>query len=227
MKSSNATRLTLTLIGLAVAGVLSAQSEPTDFPNKRTQPATCDDFNWHADMLRDHPRVVDACQEAVNAEGETWARLAARFVKVQPDGLVVFSVRDKRDREIDEVAMEPAPGQVAYINDRATEFDKLTSTDSLSLYVPEGQYGYATRPAVATERFVRVAPPIAQTPPPPPPPPEPVYAAPSERAPAIAMNDRDTMPARLPDTAGLLPWFALGGSLLLFAALTLALRRKL
>ncbi len=224
MKNSNVTRFTLTLIGLAVAGVLSAQQTPTDFPVKRTQPATCDDFMWHADMLRDHPRVVDACQEAVNAEGETWARLAARFVKVQPDGLVVFSVRDKRDREIDEVAMEPAPGQVAYINDRATEFDKLASTDRLNLYVPEGEYGYATRPAVVTERFVRVAPPIARTPPPPP---APVYAAPAAPAPALAMNDRSTMPARLPSTAGVLPWFALGGSLLLFAALTMALRRKL
>lgn len=224
MKNSNFARFAMTLIGLAVAGVLSAQQGPTDFPNKRTQPATCDDFNWHVDMLRDHPRVVDACQEAVNAEGETWARLSARFVKVQADGLVVFSVRDKRDREIDEVTMEPAPGQVAYINDRATDFADLSSTDNLNLYVPEGEYGYATRPAVATERFVRVVPRAA---PAPTPAAQPAYVAPPEPETSLAMNDQRDLPARLPTTAGTLPWFAFGGAVLLFAALTMGLRRKL
>lgn len=222
MKSSTVKRVTLTVLGLAVAGIVSAQTTPTDFPTERAKPATCDDFNWNADMTREHPRVVDACQEAVTAEGETWARLNARFVKVQSDGNVVFSIRDKRDRAIEEVTMEPAPGQVAYINDRATEFAKLSSTDNINLYVPEGQYGYATQPGVQKERFVRVVP-IAAVPAEPAP--EPVAAETEVRQDEIAMND--TPPPRLPTTAGMLPWLAFGGGILLFVALTMGLRRKL
>lgn len=220
MKPMHATRLTLGLLGLAIAGALSAQETTTDFPSERSKPATCEDFGWNADMTRDHPRVVDACQETVSADGNTWARLAARFVKVDNDGMVVFTIRDKRDRVVEQVTMEPGPGQVAYINDRATEFDKLTATDSLNLYVPEGEYGYATQP-VPKQRFVRVAPVVAIEPAPMV---DEEVAEPPQRQ--VAMAD-DRPPAMLPQTASLLPWALFGGGLLLFAALTLRLRRKL
>lgn len=221
MKTSNATRFTLCLLGLAIAGAVTAQAPPTDFPAERTQPSTCEDFGWNADMTRDHPRVIDACQEVVQAEGITWARLDARFVKVKSDDTVVFSIRDKRDRLIDEVTMEPAPNQVAYINDRATEFDKLTSTDAINLYVPEGEYGYATQP-VPTQRFVRVVPVVAVDPPA-----APVVeetAAPAQEA---MVADNEPAPAMLPKTASMLPWALFAGGLLLFAALSLRLQRKL
>ncbi len=220
MKILNATRFTLTLLGLAVAGSMAAQQSPTDFPAERTAPATCDDFRWNADMTREHPRVVDACQEAVDAEGTIWARLSARFVKVDSDGMVIFTIRDKRDRVIEEVMLEPAPGQVAYINDRATEFAKLTATDSINLYVPEGEYGYATQPA-PKQRFTRLAP---MTSSPPANEDEPIEEPATQY---VASADDRPLPSRLPGTAGLLPWAAFGGGILLFAALTVSLRRKL
>lgn len=220
MKTLRVTRLTLSLLALAIAGAVTAQQPATDFPTERTKPASCDDFKWNADMTREHPRVIDACQEAVTADGSTWARLSARFVKVQSDGLVVFSVRDKNDRIIEQVTMEPAPDQVAYIDDRATEFGNLRDTDSINLYVPEGEYGYATKP-VSQARFVRVVPVAA------------VATAPTESEPveppmqAVAMADEQPLPSRLPATASLLPWAAVTGALLMFGGLTMRLRRKL
>lgn len=223
MKTSNATRFTLCLLGLAIAGAVSAQTPATDFPAERTKPATCEDFGWNADMTRDHPRVIDACQEVVQAEGITWARLDARFVKVTGDDTVVFSIRDKRDRQVDEVTMEPAPNQVAYINDRATEFDKLSTTDAINLYVPEGEYGYATQP-VPAQRFVRVVPVVAVDPPAAPVVEEQVVAAPPQED---MVADNEPAPSMLPATAGMLPWALFAGGLLLFAAFSLRLQRKL
>jgi len=173
-------------------------------------------------MTRDYPRVVDACQEAVSQDGTTWARLAARFVRVQTDGLVVFSIRDKNDRAIEQISMEPKPGQVAYINDRATEFGKLRSTDTINLYVPEGEYGYATRP-LAQERFTRVTPVAAATQAPPPA----TYTKPEPDPAPVAVAYQEPTPARLPQTASLLPWAGFGGGLMLFGALSLGLRRKM
>jgi len=220
MKTLKATRLTLSLLGLAIAGAVAAQQPSTDFPTERTKPASCDDFKWNVDMTREHPRVIDACQEAVTADGSTWARLAARFVRVQSDGQVVFSVRDKNDRVIEQVTMEPAPGQVAYIDDRATEFNRLSTTDNINLYVPEGEYGYATQP-VAKARFARVLPVVAATAPSA----ESAPAAPPVRA--VAMASEQPLPSRLPATASLLPWLAFTGVLLMFGGLTMRLRRKL
>jgi hypothetical protein len=227
MKTTTATRFMLCLLSLAIAGAVSAQAPATDFPTERTKPATCEDFGWNADMTRDHPRVIDACQEVVQAEGATWARLDARFVKVKGDDTVVFSIRDKRDRLVDEVTMEPAPGQVAYINDRATEFDKLSTTDAINLYVPEGEYGYATQP-VPTQRFVRVVPVVAVDPPAAPvveeQDDEVAIAAPRRE---VMVADNEPAPAMLPKTAGMLPWALFAGGLLLFAAFSLRLQRKM
>jgi len=224
MKYSNATRFTFSMLGLAIAGIVTAQQPPTDFPATRTKPATCEDFRWNAEMTREHPRVIEACQETVDAEGSTWARLEARFVRVQSDGQVVFSIRDKNARVIEEVTVQPSPGQVAYIDDRATEFKDLSATDRINLYVVEGQYGWSTRPGVTTQRFTRVATTTtastendAEA--------YDEVEAPPERY--VASSDPQRMNSRLPDTAGVLPWAALTGTLFLIGGLTLSLRRKL
>lgn len=223
MQRKTEIRFTATLLSLAVAGAALAQQPPTDFPTERVRPSTCQDFQWNADMLRDHPRVVDACQEVVRAEGDHWARLSAKFVGIDSDGLVTFRVHDSRDRFVEEVTMQPAPGQVAYINDQATPFNRLRTTDQVNLYAPEGRYGFATQAGVPQEQVaIRRAPPAQrewQTQPEP-------QQAPMERSqPQVAYRDE---PARmLPRTAGELPMFALAGLLSLFGGLALSLRRLL
>ncbi len=220
MKILNTTRFTLCLLGLAIAGSLSAQEPPTDFPAESTEPSTCENFDWNVDMTREHPRVVDACQETVQAEGELWARLDARFVMVKDDGTVKFNVLDEHARVIDEVTIEPAPDQVAYINGRATEFEKLKSTDALNLYVPEGEYGYATQPA-PKQRFVRVVPAVAVAPSAPP-----VIQEVDEPPQEVLVADNERVPAMLPATASLMPWAAFAGALMLFVAFSMRLGRK-
>jgi hypothetical protein len=168
-------------------------------------------------MQQYHPSLVTACKEVIVVNGETWARFTAKLVRVEPNGTVVFSVRDKRDRSIEEVLLVPAPGQVAYINNRPTPFRQLRNTDTISLYVPEGQYAFATRPGVPSEQLAKEIIPEDS----------PLAAS---RVPVTATETtvarRDTSPAMLlPTTAGPLPWLALCGFLSLLGGLSLKLRR--
>lgn len=216
--------LATALIASAIAGATSAQ-EP-EFPNEKTKPASCEDFRWNDDMTRDHPRVKDACQETVLTDGLIWARLEARFVRVRSDGMVVFSIRGKNNRVVEDVMMEPAPDQVAFIDNRATEFRNLRTSDVLNLYVPEGEYGWVTQPVATTPRFKRAiiveadqadAPSsevMAETPP---------RAAPE---PAMVMADNRPLPSRLPTTAGNSYWLLLIGGLLTMCGIGATVRRQ-
>jgi hypothetical protein len=229
MNSPKLIAATAMLMGVAVAGAASAQEQA--FPTERSQPATCAEVKWNADMLRRHPTMINACREVVIVDNATWARFDAKFVRVEPDGQVIFSVRDQGDRSIEEVRLTPAEGQVAYIDNRATPFRQLKTTDAISLYVPEGEYGFATRPGVPRAQLAVVAP-VTTAPAP----------APATRAPAgsttvaptpMVAQSSDTRSARiastpavLPQTAGPLPWLALGGLLSMLGGLGLTMRRR-
>lgn len=209
------TTMTAAVLGLTLASSAVAQ-QPTNLPKERTSAGSCADVDWNKDMLVHHPALVDACQEVIIVEGETWARFAAKFVRIDPNGDVIFSVRDKRDRSIEEVTLNPTPGQVAYIEDRATPFSSLRTTDRISLYVPEGQYGFATQPAPKA-RLAKVVVPADTT------------RTAATKAPVVtsetALAQRDTRRAVLPATAGPLPWLALVGFLSMLGGLGLTLRR--
>lgn len=214
---------TTSILALTIAGATVAQ-EP-DFPTEKTKPSTCEDFRWNDDMTRDHPRVIDACQETVLADGVAWARLEARFVRVRNDGMVMFTIRGKGDRIIEQVMMEPAAGQVAFIDNRATEFRNLRTSDALNLYVPEGEYGWVTQPVAVTPRFTRVMAVSADE----------VDESSSEviadstpetaPPPAMVMADNRPLPSRLPVTAGNTYWLALIGGLLVLCGIGATARR--
>lgn len=212
MKNLNFVCATAMLLGVAIAGAAGAQEQ--QFPAERSQPKTCDAIKWNADMLRAHPGLIDACREVIVTDSGTWARFQAKFVRVEPDGLVIFSVRDRTDRSLEQVRLMPAAGQVAYLDDRPVPFRQLRTTDSVNLYVPEGQYGFATRPAGPPEKLAVVVP-AATTP---------TATAPVAQPPMMAQQA--SLPAALPKTAGPLPWVALGGLLSLLTGLGLTLRRS-
>ncbi|MBK8287095.1 MAG: hypothetical protein IPK97_20770 [Ahniella sp.] len=229
MKTQKTLAFTTCLLALAIAGATQAQQP--DFPNERTKPSTCEDFRWNNDMTRDHPRVIDACQETVIADGVVWARLEARFVRVRNDGMVVFSMRGRGDRIIEQMMMEPADGQVAYINDRATEFRNLRASDTLNLYVAEGEYGWATQPVATTARFSRVtAVPADEMEEPAP---EVVDQGEQEVVTRdvtpprkeMVMADNRPLPSRLPVTAGNSYWLALIGGFLVLCGMGVSARR--
>ncbi|MDT8319468.1 MAG: hypothetical protein RQ826_02965 [Xanthomonadales bacterium] len=208
------------MLGVAMTSPAVAQQQ-TDFPRERTSAASCADIDWNENMLLHHPSLINACQEVVSVEGEAWARFAAKFVRMEPDGKVVFSVRDRRDRSIDEVAFMPVPGQMVDFNGRAKPFSSLRTTDSISLYVPEGQYGFATQPGAPREQIAKVVDPADST-----------RSTSADRAATATTTDRtvaqrDTRPSVLPTTAGPLPWLALAGFLSILGGLGLTLRRRI
>lgn len=217
MKNLTVTSVTTALLGLALATSAVAQQAQENFPKERTQAGTCADVNWNEQMVKQHPGLIDACQEVILVDGKTWARFDAKFVRVNSDGSVIFSVRDKRDRSKEEVILQPAAGQVAYLDDRPTPFARLRSTDKISLYVPEGRYGFATQPGVAQEQLAQV---IDS---------KPADSA-AKTAPVAVGTDRtvaqrDTTPSVLPATATSLPWLALAGLMSLLGGMLLTLRR--
>lgn len=137
-------------LGLAALGTawdLEA-GERQRFPIERSQPASCVDVGWNQNMLRNHPGLIDSCQEVVAAGSRTWARFSAKFLRVESDGSVLFRVRGARNHAIEEVRITPAAGQVAYIDKRPIPFNRLRSGDVINLYIPEGRYGFTTEPGV-------------------------------------------------------------------------------
>ncbi|MFU8896153.1 MAG: hypothetical protein ACNA8J_07175 [Gammaproteobacteria bacterium] len=201
--------LVASVLSTALLGAAVAQQEP--FPREREQAQSCAEVDWNKDMIRNHPRLTEACREVVTSSGMNWARFEAKFARVEPDGRVSFSIRDRRDRSIEEVILQPAVGQVAYINNRATPFSQLSRDQLVNLYVPEGQYGFVTQPGAPLEQIAVVTAPAPAA-----------AAAPATTRVAVAQPRAATLPA----TAGPLPWFALGGILSLLGAGGLRLGRR-
>jgi hypothetical protein len=220
MKTTTTLTLTSSLLALAMAGGVAAQAP--DFPAERVAPRTCDDFDFERQMRSEHPRIVDACQEVVVAEGTQWARFNARFDQINPDRTVTFKVLDRNERVVGDLTMMPSPGQVAYIDNREVPFDRLQPQDQLNLYAAEGRYGFSSRAGSTRDQFAR---------------PSRATTAQTAAAPRAAADEtewradtrvaqQDRRASTLPRTAGPLPWFALGGALSLLGGLGLRLRRR-
>ena len=197
--------LVATALSASLLGVAGAQQET--FPREREQAKSCAEVDWNKDMTSNHPRLTEACREVVTIDGTDWARFEAKFARVEQDGRVTFSIRDSRDRPIEEVTLQPATGQVAYIDNRATPFSQLDRDQLVNLYVPEGQYGFVTQPGAPRDQIAVVTEP---------------GAAPATTRVAVA----EPRAAMLPATAGALPWFALSGFLALLGAVGIRLGRR-
>lgn len=213
MHSKTLGYLTAMALSASLLSVAGAQQE--SFPRTGEQATSCAEVDWNRDMTRNHPRLIEACREVITAGGEEWARFEAKFVRVESDGTVSFSVHDSRDRPVEEVSFRPAQGQVAYIDDRATPFSDLRRDQRVNLYVPEGQYGFATQPGASSDQLAEVRAPSTERA--------------SETRVATTQQPqqaREPRADRLPATAGPLPWFAVGGLLSLLGAGGLRLARR-
>ncbi len=216
MKRKTGVKAVATLVGLACAGAVAAQQLPVEeIPAERTRPATCNEIEWNHQITAKYPNIVDACQEAVVVDGQTWARFSASFEEVEENGEVRFQIRNRYSGNLGEVTIDPAPGQVAYINERRTPFEELTRGQRVNLYVPEGHYGFASLPGAPMNQVAQV----------------------SSRGDAGAQagsssqrvarpDDADQVLAQLPATAGPLPWLAVGGALSLLGGIGVGLRRR-
>lgn len=224
MKRETGVKTVATLVGLACAGAVAAQQLPVEeLPPERTRPATCSQVQWSDELKAAYPNIVDACQEAVVVDGTTWARFSASFEEVENDGEVRFQIRNRFRGNLGEVTITPAPGQVAYINERRTPFEQLTRGQRVNLYVPEGHYGFASLPGAPMNQVAEVSSGgdagarssmYAQT------------DTRSQRT-ATTRRDADQVLAQLPATAGPLPWLAVGGALSLLGGIGIGLRRRM
>lgn len=207
MNRKTGVRTVATLVGLACAGAVAAQQLPVEeLPTERTRPATCEEIEWNAQMKAQYPNIIDACQEAVVVDGKTWARFSASFEEVAENGEVRFQIRNRYSGNLGEVTIEPAPGQVAYINERRTPFEELTRGQRVNLYVPEGHYGFASLPGAPMNQVAQVR-----------------TRGDSQR---VRPDDADQLLAQLPATAGPLPWLAVGSVLSLLGGIGVGLRRR-
>ncbi|HET6603669.1 MAG TPA: hypothetical protein VFG21_05550 [Xanthomonadaceae bacterium] len=215
MMSTRVVRVPVLLLALACAGAVAAQDQmnPRDQvnPEVRTQSCAQVDIDWNLELISQYPRIPDACHEVVTSNGVKWARFEANFVRVNQDGSVTSDFHAPNGRSVGRFTLMPAPGQMVTLSGRKVEFSSLRPNQQLSMYVPEGATGLSFEPGVPPQqhgRFVRYEEPT----------PEPVQFARADPEPRY-----DT---RLPDTAGPLPWFALGGVLSLLGAVGLRVGRR-
>lgn len=204
-------RLAAALIGAVCAGGVAAQErlDPRTVTSPRVEAASCAEVSWAETLLREYPRIADACQEVVISDGARWARFGADYLQSNRDGSVTLDFKDRQRRSIGEVTLMPAADQRVAIAGRNYRFSELMRGQELNLYVPEGVFAVAVEPGAPTEQLaqivVRPAQQLAQT------------------APAPVQTTAQT---QLPSTAGPLPLLALTGLLALLGGIGLTIRRR-
>ncbi|NEZ05016.1 hypothetical protein G4Y73_12730 [Wenzhouxiangella sp. XN201] len=203
------------LLGLTWTGSIMAQEQKlaSDMPKPQTDRVSCEEVDWHRDILRDYPWVSNACHEAVVVDGEKWARFEAEFQRLNRDGTIVSNFKNDRGRSLGSVSLKPGPNQRVLLDGEPTRFSDLRRGQMLNFYVPEGVYGFTTEPGATDDQLVDIVPT------------EDPEATESPRM-AQAEPERTQRPARLPATAGPLPIIALGGLLSLLGGATLTMRRR-
>lgn len=200
------------MLGLAWNGNTMAQQDSLDMPRPEVDRASCEDVEWHRNMLRDYPWVANACQEAIIVDGQKWARFEAEFQRLNRDGTIVSNFRNNRGRSLGSVSLKPGPDQRVMLDGRPTQFSELRRGQVLNFYAPEGMYAFTTEPGAPEREHVQIV--------------QPDTDDQSERM-AQAEPETDTRPDTLPATAGPLPIIALGGLLSLLGGVTLTTRRRL
>ncbi len=202
------------LLGLVSTSSALAQEHTPDFPAPdKGNRVSCDNVEWHRDMLGDNPWVSGACHEAIVIDGQTWARFEAEFQDYnRSDGTFTADFRNDRGRSMGSVSLEPAPGQRVSLDGRPTRFSELRRGQVLNFYSPENAYAFTTKPGASEDEMVKV-----------------VETRQEQRPTRMAEANRNEneRPQTLPATAGPLPILALGGMLSLLGGIGLTTRRRL
>jgi len=219
------TILPMLALSLACAGCAVAQQPQMDTqrlatPTTRVQSCAQVDIAWNLDLITQYPRIPEACHEVVTNSGIKWARFEANFVRINGDGSVTSDFKSPSGRSIGRYTMVPAEGQMVTLDGRKVPFSTLRADQKINLYVPEGAGSLAFEPGAPTTAYSRIVRYEDAPEPLPTRTEEPVQYAQVDRTPDRSMD------RRLPDTAGPLPWLAVGGLMSLFGALGLRITRR-
>ncbi|MBD8527432.1 LPXTG cell wall anchor domain-containing protein [Pseudomarimonas arenosa] len=218
---SNPIALSILLAGLACATSARAQqSMDTDkLPDPAVDKSDCAGMIWNTELVSKYPRIAKGCREVVMVDGQKWARFEAAFVRANADGSFTSEFMDGRNHTLGNVTLMPRADQRATIDGRKVRFSDLSHNQKLNYYVPEGATGFAFEPVASSSEYV----PIVRY--------EEVETVPSpsvDRSLVAQVDPSTQRQARhLPDTAGPLPFLALGGLVSLIGAGGLSLRRRL
>ena len=195
------TRLALVIGGLLLASAAGAQDLDVEALATTDQDAaSCAAVQWDARLLAEYPRVAQACHEVIVSDGQKWARFETELVSVNRSGAVKSNFKDRDDNYMGAITITPAHDQTVEIDGTQYEFSALRPGQMLNVYVPEGMYAFSMAPGAPPAEVVEIV---------------------DEPAPA------DPVIARLPSTAGPLPWLALGGLVSLLGGIGFAIRRRM
>lgn len=216
IKAINGTGAALLLAGfLWTHGAHGQGLNPGDIPAPHLDRASCEEVNWHRDLLGSYPWVTDACHEVIIIDGQKWARFQGAFQRMNGDGSITSEFRNRQGRARGSIALMPGPDQRVLLDGRPYRFSELREGQILDFYVPEGMYAFSITPGAPPAELVKVV----QAPIEPRSEPAPVQLADVQQQPY-------STPSRLPATAGPLPLLGLTGALSLLAGLGLGLRRR-
>lgn len=207
------------LLGLVCTSSAIAQEHTPKLPvSGQVDRVSCQEVEWHEEMLGDHPWVSNACHEAIVFEGKTWARFEAEFQEYnRSDGTFTADFRNDSGRSLGSVSLEPGPEQRVSLDGNPTRFSNLRRGQILNFYAPEGTYGFTTEPGASENEMANVVDTeeeqsmqMAQA------------KSESDRNRSRQQEQQETLPA----TAGPLPIIALGGLISLLGGVTLTARRR-
>lgn len=167
-------------------------------------PQDCADVRWSQAVLQAFPTIGTACQAVEERNGKTYVKLEGTVQEVKDRGKRVRV--DFEDGG--ELTFVPTPNTTLYIDGRPQSFADLSAGTELNFYIPEDRLQAELRPDPARLAFIIV--------------PLELPAAGAASATRVAMQTDG-----LPQTAGPLPFFAVGGVALLLVGAGLTLRRKL
>ena len=174
--------------------------------------AACAQVDWHQDLLGALPWVASACREVVTVDGERWARFEAGFIQMNPDRSITVDFRDPRAGPGNRAVLMPAQDQRVLLDGQPRRFSELTRGQRLDFYVPEGRPAFAGMTTGADQGLA-----------------VPVAAPATDTRPQMQLAQVDprpqSLPSRLPDTAGVLPLLAFAGILMLVAGFGMTVAR--
>lgn len=192
----------LALAGLLCGATALAQGTAQNLPQPQVSTESCAQVQWSPQLQARYPRIADACQEVIAVNGENWARIEGRLIRVNTNGSVTSVVLDRQGRPMGRLTLKPAAGQKVLLDGAERSFDDLQTGAVLNMYIPERMYAVATEPSAPASEMAEI---------------EPASSEQTEVA---------QMPAELPHTAGPLPWVLLAGGGLVLVGLGLSLRRR-
>lgn len=203
----------LALAAMAWLSPLAAQgTDDVRMPAVAEDRAACAQVDWHQDLLGALPWVASACREVVTVDGERWARFEAGFIQMNPDRSITVDFRDPRAAAGNRAVLMPAEDQRVLLDGQPRRFSELRRGQRLNFYVPEGRAAFAGMTTGGGQGLA-----------------VPVTAPAPDMRPQVQLAQAEprpqSLPTRLPATAGALPLLAFAGVLLLVTGFGMSLVR--